>query len=133
MAERLMKELDFIMLAKPVNEIPPVAYEFIFPLAIFEEAGSAVLLMPLAAADQIITNLSEMMPQIEDNTTYVMIPYHPDESEDDASYSFGVYIAWLGHDTPAIGEAIILQKYAGRLWQKYRHLAKPFDIGGAEL
>jgi hypothetical protein len=131
MAERLMKELDFIMLVKPVDQIPPSAYEFIFPLAIFEERGSAVLLMPMQAAEQIITNLGEMMPRIGEEVAYVSVPYHPDEGEDDASYSFGVYIAWIGSDESAIGEALLLSKYASRLWQKYRHLAKPFDMGGA--
>lgn len=126
--DRPMMELNLLlMLAKPedANRVPYV--EFIFPLIVHEKERVA-LLIPEPACEKVITNWDEMLPILNEKSAFVAIPYHPSIEQDEAIYSFGVWIAYLDIDTPALMEMLMLDKYSERMYQLYRHLTKPFEL-----
>jgi hypothetical protein len=127
--ERPVKELRFLLfLAQP--EIANHVYyaEFLFPLMIFEGQKQIPLLIPEPACEQIVADWPEMLKRLETECAVVDVPYHPEPEQDEAGYIFSVMVAYLDSDTPALAEALMLQKYAPRLWERYRHLAHDFNL-----
>lgn len=120
--QRPMKLLDFIFTFQPVADLHYRNHEFNFPLVVVEDGSLAALLVPIPAAKAVFANLDELMPRIVSECAYVAVPYHPPEDEDDSIYSFGVHMLHIDNETPAIGETLIIQQYARRLWAKYRRL-----------
>ncbi len=127
--ERPLKELRFLLMLADKAVANTLYYaEFLFPLMIFEETDKAPLLIPEPACENLVGNWAEMLPRLIEEAAAVDIPYQPSVELDINGYIFNVMIAYLDSDTPAFAEAMMLQKYAPRLWQQYRHLAKPFSF-----
>lgn len=127
MSDRPMKELDFVMVLK-FPQFRTELNKFIFQGIVFEDKTQA-LLLPMPTALNLL-NLKESMSFIETETAYVCIPYNPDPADDEYAYCFGVYLTFLGNDTPALAEMIILDQYKVQMWEQYRHLAEPFKWDG---
>ena len=113
-------ELDFVFTLQPASAVSNSAVaEFIFPMAITEDPHHAALLMPFPVAENVFENWDAMKSMLENGgCAFVNIPYQVAGGQ----FGFGVYIAWLGQDTPAIGEMLVLDKYKERLYERYRHL-----------
>lgn len=124
---RPIMELDFVMIIAR-NPLPPWAESFVFPLAVFEQADSQMLLFPLSVAASVYADFGSILTRLMRESAYVSIPYHPPLDEDPHIYGFGVYLAWIPIDHPAIGEMLLLQQYSQTLWRQYRRLAVP--LGG---
>jgi hypothetical protein len=101
--------------------------EFCFPLMVFED-NQAALLIPEPACEQVIGNWEEMLPRLINEAAAVDIPYNPPVERDIHGYIFNVMIAYLDSNTPALAEALMLQKYAPRIWERYSELSHPFEF-----
>lgn len=129
-SEREIYELSFLMMTAPAERASYMDMaHFVFPLAIFEDASQAALLIPFPLVHTVVGNWDTMKTKVADECAEVSIPYHPDYDVDPRIYGWNVYIAWLDSDDLALGEMLVLEKYAKRMWDLYRQMAKPMFSG----